>query len=1734
MMKKIVSKIIASMLVLIMLLAYTATIGIYAKKVYATENTLEVQGVKTNNENVEFDAYFVNGKTKTHEIESKIGEGSSIYLSIAVKNAGYLKNAKVEFEGNEENSNANFLVKELTQANQAISAVNTTENYIELNQINKNEQANIQIPICFDNKDKISLNEFSKENIAKLTGTYVDANGKEKQIKAQIKIKLDWTQDTEIALEEQIVKYIPYTVDSQNGVIMQTVVRASVLNNNMPVKEENIEITVPTIANTKPTSVNVAANTTKATNGDENAVAFTKDDYTYDETSGKITITVKNNVDEQGNITWNKNAQDEFIVTYLYSQEILNNMPQDGNKVQLETKANITTYGAKENTLTKTITSEALLKDNISSIVNIEVATNVEQLSKGYIYANYEAEEKIETEYKEIINTNIGSRILTDNIVLYSNVDNFVKYENTKGATTVNNTNYAYIKELKIEKEIYDKFIGEEGYINLYQASTLISTINKDTQVKEDKNIVVDLSEFNINELTIITSKPLVEGNLKIELTKALKGDIGYSKSQMKAFTALEVNASLKAMNNGIIFDEQSASKNINFTEPKSTAEISINNENLSTVVTNKDVELRAILKTNSLDYNLYKNPSITITMPSYIESMTVKSAQVLFDDELKIQTANLVENTDGTKAVVLQLEGTQTKYNIGNIAGGTNIVITADIDVNKLTPNTKAEIKMNYTNENTIQETASVMRARSIAQAPVEQNETSTVVGFTAPTGIVTMNGIAGYKEGAEELTSISGEEKIATIDIMSASKEATFNMSVMNNYNNTIENVVILGRTPFAGNKEIITAKDLSSTMNLGLTTPITVNGIDSAKVAIYYSENGEATTDLNNSANGWTQTITDLSKVKSYLIVTNNYVMNTADSITFTYNALIPENLQHNQSAYETYAVYFTNNLETGIIEDKQETAKVGVTTGKGPVLEAEITSNVEENEYVLSGNLIKYTVTVKNTGDIAAENVVAKIKKSAYYLKSVQMIDEEKETYDYSKENTADENNYNEITYEIGNIKPGETVSKEIWLEVQRITLVEDFCKDESHYITEESEYGTEENPDERKTIIYHDPNIIHDLNDYKMETTLKTVLTANNLEKEIEIDDVKSNIKNSFFSIKTELNMNDMQSLAEGEEFVYKVTTYSYANTTKPILQINIPEELEYKKVTAGNKFEDGVVTEKEIENSRVNYNKDIQTLKIDMSESKETLENIDIYLKVKQTEEKVYTKEIELFSTISANNVNAEYSKTLKANIVKNALKITQTSSIPTETKIENNEEYQYKIIIESEGEKTGKSTYINLTDKLPKEITFIKATQKGQDGQEKELPAYLQDDNSINIGISIEEGTSKEVTIYVKAKTQDTETKITNEIEAYTSENEKIEVNSISHTIEAIDIDNINTDGQITKRISGQVWLDENKNGQKDEEETKISNVTAMLLNNSTGKLVANSSGEVTKEITTEEGTYTFRNVPQGKYTVIFLYDTANYSSTSYKKEGIDETKNSDAIDTQITLDGTKQTVAITEEITITDSNIYNIDLGLVVNLKFDLKLDKTVSKITVQDSTGTKKYDYEDTKLAKKDLIGKQINSTTIVVEYKIKVTNEGAVSGYVKKIADYVPSELKFSSELNKDWYEGQNGTIYNASLANTLINPGETKEVTLLLTKKLSEENIGLIHNSAEIYEAYNDLGLEDIDSTPGNKQTDEDDQSSADVLLTVKTGETILFIGLTLGIISTIAIGAYVIKRKILK
>ena len=98
----------------------------------------------------------------------------------------------------------------------------------------------------------------------------------------------------------------------------------------------------------------------------------------------------------------------------------------------------------------------------------------------------------------------------------------------------------------------------------------------------------------------------------------------------------------------------------------------------------------------------------------------------------------------------------------------------------------------------------------------------------------------------------------------------------------------------------------------------------------------------------------------------------------------------------------------------------------------------------------------------------------------------------------------------------------------------------------------------------------------------------------------------------------------------------------------------------------------------------------------------------------------------------------------------------------------------------------------------------------------------------------------------------------------------------------------------------------------------------------------------------------------------------------------------------------------------------------------------------------------------------------------------------------------------------------------------MQPGESKEVTILLTWINSENNMGLKVNIAEISKDYNEYGSPDIDSTPNNKVPGEDDIDDAPVMLTVTTGETVIYIGLGISILAILAGGVICIKKYVIK
>ena len=206
-----------------------------------------------------------------------------------------------------------------------------------------------------------------------------------------------------------------------------------------------------------------------------------------------------------------------------------------------------------------------------------------------------------------------------------------------------------------------------------------------------------------------------------------------------------------------------------------------------------------------------------------------------------------------------------------------------------------------------------------------------------------------------------------------------------------------------------------------------------------------------------------------------------------------------------------------------------------------------------------------------------------------------------------------------------------------------------------------------------------------------------------------------------------------------------------------------------------------------------------------------------------------------------------------------------------------------------------------------------------------------------------------------------------------------------------------------------------------------------------------------------------------------------------------------------------------------------------------FDLSLLKYVTKAIVTENGKTKTTKTGNTGsdkdiTPKVEIYRKSVNSTIVKFEYTIKVTNEGDIAGYAKEITDYVPSGLKFYSEDNKGWKDEGNNVISTKLLKDTLLQPGQSATVKVILRWVNGQNNLGLKTNVAEISKDYNDKGVPDRDSTPDNKKPGEDDIDDASVLLTISTGileNTITYVAGALAVLVVIGLGVVAIKKYVL-
>lgn len=1114
-------------------------------------------------------------------------------------------------------------------------------------------------------------------------------------------------------------------------------------------------------------------------------------------------------------------------------------------------------------------------------------------------------------------------------------------------------------------------------------------------------------------------------------------------------------------------------------------AKLSVSNSNLSTFKENENVEIIVTLNSNNEKYDLYKNPTIEIQLPEEVETIKVNSINKLYMDEFTILSAKYVSNEEEKNKIKIEFEGEQTEFK-NDISQGAKIVINANITLKKDVASKTSEVKMIYTNENGSE------TSYEVAQ-PVNLNSQYGVFAYTE---------MKNYNNVGEIATAIGDETVDANLDMEAERRIADVEAVVVNNYDEQIEQVQIMGRIP---------QNDENVTFLASMIGQITTN-IPDASVFYSYDEK----IDVNSDA--WLQEVEDFTKVRAYKIVLNNNVLGSKQVLKIPYQLVIPAGLNINQSTYTDLEVSYSYNGQ-----EMQTNSKIVMKTPK-ILLSNGIDSIGNANTIDETNQGIQTNVTVTSGGETVLNGEEIYEGQTLRYHIKITNNTEETITNLKLVANHTNATFFGNVEKEVISVEDGGEIKTEIYYE-----------EDES--LTQKELEVAELLPGDSTTLTYEfSLNRKDDLN----ETSGTITLTADNREAVI-IDAFTNPIKDAEFKVTIE----DVQPV---DQKTYTSSIYSTIVNVKSyldepqdvILEMEIPECLHVDTANFPEDYE------------FISLEDNLLRLKVP-DVTKENKEFI-IPFGTLDLDMDLLEDEVSLMAKIISEQNNEYVSNVLNETIyqVERNIELIQKGSVEEGTEVEAGDKITYTTdAINAKTNKNDKDIgiFYVIPDALKIDRAYIIKNQEMQNIEINQEENTIEAQVQVAVGETVQFVVEAEVDLD-KALVNQTEissivTAVDNWVDIYSNEvvykihYEEVDPGEPEEPedpdpedpdpevpVDPEDPDPENPGDDIGEyQIYGMAWIDQNKNGLRENTEKPLSNIKVTLVNATTGEIVKDSNNANKETVTNELGKYTFSELVEGQYIVMFEYENLKYRVTEYQKQGVSEKVNSDIIKNG---DG----IAITDTIQIVNGNIDSIDAGFIENEKFDLALDKQINKITVRNSSGVQVNEYGGTNLAKVEIDAKKLQGTIVLIEYKITVRNEGELAGYVNEIVDYIPNDLEFNSEMNTDWFISTDGNLHNISLTNQIINPGEEKTVTLTLVKTMNVNNTGTTVNMAEVAKSSNELSIEDRDSQSSNRLQSEDDMGIAEVIISVKTGLVIaISSGLILVLLAGTAIVVYILKRK---
>ena len=940
--------------------------------VTAVSDQLEAQNIDTSSENVQFDAYFKADETKVHSKQAEIGDDLKLYVNINVLNNGTLNNGKIKI------NDSNFRLKDSTTNNAYIKNINRENNEIELNAIISNNEE-IEIPIEFNNITEVTEEYYVKESTLSLEGGYTQGK-KEKQIQGNIVTQIEWTDDSDVTLTQGIDKVIDL---NSNGLLVEQSINTEVINGVLPRATEEVEVIIPKIANELPQTVKVLLNGTKIENGID-----------YDFKTGIIKI--------KGENYWNNNIN-RYKLIYVYSSIAKSNM----KSIDLDTNIN-----------TKLFTKNNIQKDNkqtvqlnyAGNIVSIEKSITKE-LYKGYLYTASDANE---TCYQENNVIEISKAELINNINLNTTSSYF-----SDGTNNTDAQNLTYYKKMIINKDSFIRIFGNNGYIYIKDENgNAINTIDNSTEADNNGNINIDYDGTRRN-LSIETSRPIVEGEFTIKNIKYIKGNTGYTKEQLKQFITLTTSETVTT-NVG----EEEKTATINLLDTKMEGRLEISNTNLSTLESNKNIQFLIVLKSNSEQHDLWKNPVVELTLPKEIGVIGKTISLLNCQDSLKIDSTKREKLSNGDTKLKITLKGEQTNY-INNVNDGVQLVFYADLNIDNTIPTQTKQITMTYINENKEGEVGTISKD----------------VNLKSKDGVMLVNKVSDFNSNGDVIESTTNKIVTGELDKGTEEKIANINLYAINNYDENISDSVIVGNIPSAGTwSEGEQSANISFQSILASEISVTKEG-----AKIYYSEDDKATKD----SNSWKEKLDDISKAKSFKIEFENGEISAKEVIKISYKIRIPTDIEGGDTTLNTMKLsykYQGNDMDitsTNMLKKPEKNyvrvAMLSASSETGVEVKMAVTSGgqtLENGADVYEGQAIQYSLQITNNTDKTIQNMkmVATHTNVVYYGYRTEQIDDI--DFHYVDEQTDLTNK------EIGidSIAPGET--KTLEYQISTNTDVED--------------------------------------------------------------------------------------------------------------------------------------------------------------------------------------------------------------------------------------------------------------------------------------------------------------------------------------------------------------------------------------------------------------------------------------------------------------------------------------------------------------------------------------------------------------------------------------------------------------------------------------------------------------------------------------------------------------------